>query len=255
MSFESSPSGDQDQNQPPAQVSDAAFFVKVSPTSSDLKGTESNLGISDQNTMWLNSAQIDLTLRANGKADLYYHAYFFEQYLEALAQADDVSKDDFSAQKLPFMKRIRGLSETLGKVIVNIRKEPFTKDTYEKYARTFGLRQTTKKMKLMDNIQRALFVAQLADDTEGLYYIEKLLIQLQGYPEIAVRDQAIVLLNILYDGVDWQISEAFRPVIRSVGQHFIVNVVATKPKDSQVFLCLSAPSPISGNNSHLLTWH
>lgn len=126
--------------------------------------------------MWLNRAQIDLTLRANGKADLYYHAYFFEQYLEALANADDVSREDFSAQKLPFMKRIHGLSETLGKVIVNIKKEPFTKDTYDKYARTFGQRQTTKKMNLLEKIQRSLFVAQLADDTEGLYYIEKLLI-------------------------------------------------------------------------------
>ena len=154
------------------------------------------------------------------------------------------------------MKRIHGLSQTLAKVIVNIKKFPFTKESYQKYAREFGLRQTTKKMKYLEEIQRALFVAQIADDSDGLYWIEKLLIQLQGYCEISVRDQAIVLLNMLYDGVDWQLAEAFRPVIRSVGQHFIVNVVTTKPQNnSQVFLGLSAPSPIEGNNSHLLTWH
>jgi hypothetical protein len=33
---------------------------------------------------------------------------------------------------------------------------------------------------------------------------------------------------MLYDGVDWQLQEAFRPVVRSVGQHFFVNVIVHK---------------------------
>jgi hypothetical protein len=77
----------------------------------------------------------------------------------------------------------------------------------------------------MEEIQRALFVAQIADDKEGLFWIEKLLIQLQGYYDLSIRDQSIVLLNMLYDGVDWQLQEAFRPVVRSVGQHFIVDAI------------------------------
>lgn len=51
---------------------------------------------------------------------------------------------------------------------------------------------------------------------------------------MSIRDQAIVLLNMLYDGVDWQLLEAFRPVIRSVGQHFIINCIVHKnPKQSE----------------------
>lgn len=76
------------------------------------------------------------------------------------------------------MKRILGLSSTLAKVIINIKKFPFHEKMYLKYANEFGLRQTTKKMKYLEEIQRALFVAQIADDTDGLYWIEKLLIQL-----------------------------------------------------------------------------
>ena len=104
-----------------------------------------------------------------------------------------------------------------------------------------------------------MFVAQIADDKNGLFWIEKLLIQLQGYCDISIRDQAIVLLNMLYDGVDWQLQEAFRPIIRSVGQHFIIDVIVQKNQkhgnNSQIFLGLGAPSPIDGNNHHLLTWH
>ena len=70
-------------------------------------------------------------------------------------------------------------------------------------------------------------MAQISNEEGALELIEKLLIQLMGYPDIAVRDQAVVLLNMLYDEVDWQLQEAFRPVIRTVGQHFIINTIIT----------------------------
>lgn len=113
----------------------------------------------------------------------------------------------------------------------------------------------------MEQIQRALFVAQISDDQEALYWIEKLLVQLQGYCDMNIRDQVVVLLNMLYDGVDWQLPEAFRPVVRCVGQHFVISLIVHKKpgvyNDSQIYLGLGAPSPsqIRGNNSHLLTWH
>jgi len=88
--------------------------------------------------------------------------------------------------------------------------------------------QSAKKLKYLEEIQRALFVAQIADDTEGLNWIERLLIQLQGYADITIRDQAIVLLNMLYDGLDLQLQEAFRPVVRCVGQHFVVKAIVQR---------------------------
>ena len=64
---------------------------------------------------------------------------------------------------------------------------------------------------------------------------------------------------MLYDGLDWQLASAFRPIVRVVGQHFKVNVVVDldlqKDKDAQIFIGLSAPSPIESENSTLLTWH
>jgi hypothetical protein len=106
-------------------------------------------------------------MKANGKADLYFHAYFWEKYLrqlndgpsqgkkkkqilKKLDQEDDVKSDDdesgpssqggndlFSG-KYPFMKRLIGLSATLSKVIVNIKKFPFHEKMYHKYAKEFG---------------------------------------------------------------------------------------------------------------------
>ena len=138
-------------------------------------------------------------MKANGKADLYFHAYLWEQYLKTLDAAqttimatkankkvagaaptdpqDDELVEIFS-DKYVFMKRLKGLSMTLTKVIINIKKFPFSEKMYKKYVNEFGRRQLSKKMKFLEEIQRSLFVAQIADDTEGLYWIEKLLIQL-----------------------------------------------------------------------------
>ena len=100
------------------------------------------------------------------------------------ATSSDKPINIFDTATYPFMKRLMGLSATLSKVIVNIKKFPFHEKMYMKYANEFGLRQTSKKMKYLEEIQRALFVAQIADDKNGLYWIEKLLIQLQGYCDI-----------------------------------------------------------------------
>ena len=91
----------------------------------------------------------------------------------------------------------------------------------------FGGRKTVKKMKLIEQLQRQLFVAQIMNNKESLFLIEKILIQLLGYYDMLVRDQAVILLNMLYDGVDWQLGSGFKPVIRCVGQHFKVSLTVS----------------------------
>jgi hypothetical protein len=49
---------------------------------SDLKITKK-----DNIVLGINSKFIDLVMKANGKADLYFHAYLWEQYLKTLDAA------------------------------------------------------------------------------------------------------------------------------------------------------------------------
>lgn len=89
-------------------------------------------------------------MKANGKADLYFHAYFWEIYLKSLSKLMKKGGDDILAE--PFMKRLIGLSLTLTKVIVNIKKFPFHEKMYLKYCKEFGQRNTSKKMKYLEEI-------------------------------------------------------------------------------------------------------
>jgi hypothetical protein len=48
------------------------------------------LSITDDNIiLTINKPFIQLTMRANGKADLYFHAYFLEKYLKSLSVLQD----------------------------------------------------------------------------------------------------------------------------------------------------------------------
>jgi hypothetical protein len=163
--------------------------------------TMKELGIKDGNVlMQLNKAFLELTMKSNGKADLYFHAYFWDKYLKQLQEACDKTDTknadlgdidlygEGSAARYPFVTRLQGLSTTLSKVITNVRKFPFTRASYDKYVAEFANRSSLKKQSQLEQIQRALFVAQIADDQDALHLIEKLLVQLMGYCDLTIRD-------------------------------------------------------------------
>ncbi len=105
-----------------------------------------------------------MTLKANGKADLYFHAYFWHLYIQNLfLKANPSSTEgEFEAnvvQKSIEVTRLKGLAESLKKVHANLTKFPFNKEIYERFVNDFGGRKPVKKLKLLEDIQRALFVA------------------------------------------------------------------------------------------------
>ena len=168
---------------------------------------------------------MDMTLKSKGKGDLYFQAFIWYNYLISvyLKFNPNNSEKDFETEivaKHVEAQRLKGLSESLKKVAANISKYPFSEETFNRFVNEFGSRKQVKKVKLIEELQRSLFVAQIGDDVSSLYWIEKLLVQLLGYYEMSVRDQAVVLLNMLYDGVDWQLTSPFKPIIKCVGQHF-----------------------------------
>ena len=74
-----------------------------------------------------------------------------------------------------------------------------------------------------------------------------------------MRDQAAVLLNMLYDGVDWQMQSAFRPIIRCVNQHFKVEMNirynSFQAESDTIFVGVQAPSNLPSTHKEVLTWH
>ncbi len=83
--------------------------------------------------MSINQSYVDLTLKSNGKADLYFAAYIWYTYLmNVFLQKNNSSEEaDFEKEIVKSkveVARLKGLAESLKRVAANISKFPFNKE-------------------------------------------------------------------------------------------------------------------------------
>jgi hypothetical protein len=123
--------------------------------SSEAKDAENE---SPKNTvLTLKRSFLNLTLKANGKADLYFHAYFWHSFALSLYLRADPSGtlDTFDADVIKRSvehQRLHGLADFLKKVNANVNKYLFTMETYNKLVEEFGGRKPVKSKKLLEDI-------------------------------------------------------------------------------------------------------
>ena len=114
--------------------------------------------------MNLDRTLVDLTLKANGKTDLYFHGYFWLSLSQSLYLAahegSTVETFDTKAVKPSVeLQRLKGLSDFLNKVSANMAKFTFSKDVYDRFVNDFGGRKPVKHKKLLEDIQKYLLFA------------------------------------------------------------------------------------------------
>ena len=84
-----------------------------------------------------------------------------------------------------------------------------------------------------------------SNETTSLFYLEKLLIQLLGYPDIKIRNNATKLLNVFYDGHTLQLDEPFIPIIKYLNEDFVIEINLEENENiDNYFLFVSTPSRI-----------
>jgi hypothetical protein len=91
---------------------------------------------------------VDLTLNANGKAELYFHAYFWITYLDSLCQKSGRDLNDILVE-VPELMRLSTLSSRPKMVVEKIKSLPFGEKEYERFINEFGGRHQVKKVPLL----------------------------------------------------------------------------------------------------------
>ena len=123
----------------------------------------------------MKASHFDLAMRANGKAEIYFHAYFWTTYVDALAVA--CSQEGSDLLSTPEISRMRSLSTRPQLVIDKIQSLPFGPEQYRSFVEAFGGRdKQIKKIQLIEELQRYLFVAQIYENSGSLKLIEKILV-------------------------------------------------------------------------------
>jgi hypothetical protein len=110
---------------------------------------------------------------------------------------------------------------------------------------------------ILNEIENDLCHSLIESKSSILGKIETLLIGMLGHPEVSIRDAAVQYLNVLYDGVDWQLRTCFKPKVACVGDSFKIEYLIESLGDDNgsIVLLLNSRSFCRDSNETIITWH
>jgi len=101
-----------------------------------------------------------------------------------------------------------------------------------------------------------LLLVKTGGNSVSLSRIERLLIALLGDDRPNARETSVRLLNMLYDRHEWQSMEALTPVIRTIGDAFVVEVdcgQGATPSVSNLYLLVYSPAVGQSGGQYILS--
>lgn len=126
-------------------------------------------------------------------------------------------------------------------------------DNFEEYVERMLSSNESDVMKSLKELEKDLIFCIRGKNMESLNNAERLLIALQGHVNSIVREWSVRMLNMIYDGHDWQRQSAFKVKVSSIrGQGNALEIDIRIPKASNpsnitadsIFLECYVPSPL-----------
>lgn len=143
------------------------------------------------------------------------------------------------------------------KILEKSKKTKYDKSNYESHIIFFTKEREYKSLlNALNDLEDTIYYAIFCQDKESLYYLEKILIPLLGHRFQDIREKAVNYLNVLYDGVDWQLRGPFKPRIATVGNEFRLEYLIESDKDDYNIAMLLSSLSFDGNDQDpLISWH
>lgn len=104
---------------------------------------------SDEFSLELNRAYMELNLKSNGKMQLYIHAYVWSEYL---AQVKAKLAPDFEDVASQHATRLAKFALKPKQVLDMVNKYSFSEKDYQRFVEEFGGRKVFKKVKLIEEL-------------------------------------------------------------------------------------------------------
>ena len=186
----------------------------------------------------INQKILELGIESRGKLDVYSKIHI----LKALIYFVNIDK------LMPYTKDFQQMENDLIKLYKNSQKEKMTEEKYNEYVKIFtnGEKREESK-KIISSCKKAISIFQNINDTESIKIYEKLFIQLLGHLDREVRNEAIKILNIIYDQTTWQEKGAFplkNTKIQLLGEELKLELSIDENtyNEKSIVLVLSSPS-------------
>ena len=143
----------------------------------------------------INQKILELGLNSQGKLDIYSKIHILKALINFI-----------NLEKLkPYTKDFQQMENDLIKLYKNSQKEKMTEEKYNEYVEIFTNGEKREDWsKIISSCKKAISIFQNINDLDSIKIYEKLFIQLLGHLDREVRNEAVKVLNIIYDQTTWQ---------------------------------------------------
>jgi len=148
----------------------------------------------------INQKILELGLNSQGKLDIYSKIHILKALINFI-----------NLEKLkPYTKDFQQMENDLIKLYKNSQKEKMTEEKYNEYVKIFTDGEKREEWsKIISSCKKAISIFQNINDLDSIKIYEKLFIQLLGHLDREVRNEAVKVLNIIYDQTTWQEKSPF----------------------------------------------
>ena len=180
---------------------------------------------------------LDLGFQSHGRLDIYAKIHIIKAIIIYLNDEDI----------LPYIQIFQQMEDDLLKLYQNSLKEKINEKKYEEYVNIFtNLEFMDKWKEHLIHCRKLIGIFQNVNDKKSLNILEKLMIQLLGHSEKDVRNNAVRMLNMIYDETTWQEKSAFplkNTEIKLLNEELILelNIQNDEYGDKNIVLIVSTP--------------
>ena len=200
----------------------------------------------------------------DGRLDIYAKSHILKQFLNS-----NIIKKEIKSLELDYRddlnKRIEALtvvSNTMENDLLKfISYGEISKYTNEKYMDHVDIfiNNKNKIPQAIKELKKYLVAFQNIADQNSIKNLERLFIQLLGHVEKDVRNEAVVMLNMLYDETNWQEKSQLPIKYKNTGDSHTVQILIRK-KDylgsEKSIVCLTnTPSNCASSKTYQIRWH
>ena len=191
---------------------------------------QENSNISINKKLFLNG------FKTFGRLDIYMKSHIFKQILNLHLKSvqNDLVKE--------FTNSLNMMEKDISRIISTAESQVMTEEKYMKFVEKFVNKTMTKEP--LKELKKLFSVYQYVNDESSLKVCERLFIQLLGHSEKDFRDEAVKLLNMLYDETNWQEKESYKETsILNIGEEFNLEIILRKKDFEEENTMLVSCSP------------
>ena len=185
----------------------------------------------------INQKILELGLNSQGKLDIYSKIHILKALINFI-----------NLEKLkPYTKDFQQMENELIKLYKNSQREKMSEEKYNEYVEVFTNGEKREDWsKIISSCKKAISIFQNINDLDSIKIYEKLFIQLLGHLDREVRNEAVKVLNIIYDQTTWQEKSPFpleNTNVKLLGNDLVLELTVNSSSysDKSVVLVCSTP--------------